>query len=40
MNIVVDTSVVLKWFHTENEAEVIESQAILAAHGDQVLDAR
>lgn len=39
MNVVVDTSVVLKWFHTENEAEVVESQAILAAHRDEVLAA-
>jgi predicted nucleic acid-binding protein len=37
--VVVDTSVVVKWFHAENEAEVAESRAILAAHRDGVLTA-
>ncbi|MGH3979433.1 MAG: type II toxin-antitoxin system VapC family toxin [Pseudonocardiaceae bacterium] len=36
---VVDTSVVVKWFHTEDEAEVAESRAILAAHRDEILTA-
>ncbi|MGH4013114.1 MAG: hypothetical protein ACRDSL_04125 [Pseudonocardiaceae bacterium] len=36
---VVDTSVVVKWFHSDNEAEVAESRAILAAHRDEVLTA-
>ena len=39
MNVVVDTSVVLRWFHTANEAEVVESRAILAAHRDEVITA-
>jgi predicted nucleic acid-binding protein len=39
MKVVVDTSVVLKWFHAVNEAEVTESQAILAAHRDELLTA-
>lgn len=39
MIVVVDTSVVVKWFHSENEAEVGESRAILAAHRDELLTA-
>jgi predicted nucleic acid-binding protein len=35
--VVVDTSVIVKWFHAENEAEVGESRAILAAHRDEIL---
>lgn len=30
--IVVDTSVILKWFHSDNEPEVDEARALLAAH--------
>ena len=30
--LLVDTSVVIKWFHVEGEAEVLESRAIRAAH--------
>lgn len=37
--VVVDTSVLLKWFHSEGEAEVLESRAVLAAHRDEVLTA-
>lgn len=37
MTVVVDTSVIMKWFHAENEAEVGESRAILAAHRDEIL---
>jgi predicted nucleic acid-binding protein len=36
---VVDTSVVVKWFHTTNEAEVVEARALLAAHRDEALTA-
>ncbi|HSV64903.1 MAG TPA: PIN domain-containing protein [Mycobacteriales bacterium] len=32
MTVVVDTSVLLRWFHAEGETEVAESRAILAAH--------
>ena len=39
MILVVDTSVIVKWFHAENEAEVGESRAILAAHRDEILTA-
>lgn len=39
MTVVVDTSVIVKWFHAENEAEVGESRAILAAHRDEILTA-
>lgn len=35
----VDTSVLLKWFHAEGEGEVAESRAVLAAHRDEVLTA-
>src|SRR5712691_9276307 len=30
--VLVDTSVALKWFHEEGEAEVAEARAVLAAH--------
>jgi predicted nucleic acid-binding protein len=30
--VLVDTSVVMKWFHEEGEAEVAEARALLAAH--------
>ncbi|MGH3694881.1 MAG: type II toxin-antitoxin system VapC family toxin [Pseudonocardiaceae bacterium] len=39
MTAVVDTSVIVKWFHADNEAEVGESRAILAAHHDEILTA-
>ncbi len=39
MTVVVDTSVIVKWFHADNEAEVGESRAILAAHHDEILTA-
>ncbi|MGH3974033.1 MAG: type II toxin-antitoxin system VapC family toxin [Pseudonocardiaceae bacterium] len=39
MIVVVDTSVIVKWFHAEDEAEVGESRAILAAHRDEILTA-
>jgi predicted nucleic acid-binding protein len=39
MTVLVDTSVIVKWFHAENEAEVEESRAILAAHHDEILTA-
>jgi predicted nucleic acid-binding protein len=35
--VVVDTSVVIKWFHAEGESEVVEARALLAAHRDEVL---
>lgn len=38
-SIVVDTTVVLKWFHTDGESEVIEAHALLAAHRDEALTA-
>jgi predicted nucleic acid-binding protein len=38
-SIVVDTSVLIKWFHTDGESEVTEAQAILAAHRDEVVAA-
>jgi predicted nucleic acid-binding protein len=37
--IIVDTSVVLTWFHADGETEVVESRAVLAAHRDEVLTA-
>ena len=37
--VVVDTSVVIKWFHAEGESEVREARAVLAAHRDEVLTA-
>jgi predicted nucleic acid-binding protein len=37
--VVVDTSVVVKWFHADGEHEVVESRALLAAHRDEVLTA-
>jgi predicted nucleic acid-binding protein len=37
--VVVDTSVVIKWFHAEGESEVVEARALLAAHRDEVLTA-
>jgi predicted nucleic acid-binding protein len=37
VTVVVDTSVLVKWFHAENEAEVGESRAILAAHCHEIL---
>ncbi|MGH3897744.1 MAG: type II toxin-antitoxin system VapC family toxin [Pseudonocardiaceae bacterium] len=39
MTVVVDTSVIVKWFHTENETEVDESRTILTAHRDEILTA-
>ncbi|MGH3778093.1 MAG: type II toxin-antitoxin system VapC family toxin [Pseudonocardiaceae bacterium] len=39
MTVVVDTSVIVKWFHADDEAEVGESRAILAAHRDEILTA-
>ncbi|MBV9142413.1 MAG: hypothetical protein JO115_16140 [Pseudonocardiales bacterium] len=40
MTVVVDTSVIVKWFHAENEAEVSESRAILLfAAAARALDA-
>jgi predicted nucleic acid-binding protein len=39
VTVVVDTSVIVKWFHVENESEVGESRAILAAHRDEILTA-
>lgn len=36
---VVDTSVVIKWFHAEGESEVAESRALLAAHRDELVTA-
>jgi predicted nucleic acid-binding protein len=38
-SVVVDTSVVLKWFHADGESEVTEARALLAAHRDEVLTA-
>jgi predicted nucleic acid-binding protein len=38
-SVVVDTSVVVKWFHAEGEAQVTEARALLAAHGDEALTA-
>jgi predicted nucleic acid-binding protein len=32
LHLVLDTSVLLKWFHTENETEVEEAQAVREAH--------
>lgn len=40
MTVVIDTSVIVKWFHAENEAEASESRTILAAHHDEILTAR
>jgi predicted nucleic acid-binding protein len=37
VTVVVDTSVIVKWFHAESEVEVGESRAILAAHRDEIL---
>jgi predicted nucleic acid-binding protein len=37
--VVVDTSVVIKWFHSEGESEVVQARAVLAAHRDEVLTA-
>ena len=36
---IIDTSVVLKWFHADGEAEVDEARAVLAGHRDEVLTA-
>lgn len=38
-SIVVDTSVVLKWFHADGESEIAEARALLAAHRDGALSA-
>jgi predicted nucleic acid-binding protein len=35
IDVVADTSVALKWFHTENEQEVEEARALLSAHRDR-----
>lgn len=37
--LIVDTSVVLKWFHSSGESEVDEAQTILAAHRTEFLTA-
>jgi predicted nucleic acid-binding protein len=37
--VIVDTSIVVKWFHADQETEVAESRAILAAHRDEILTA-
>jgi len=37
--LIIDTSVVLKWFHSDGESEVSESRALLAAHRDEILTA-
>lgn len=34
MTLLLDTSVVLKWFHADGEAEVAEARALLHAHRD------
>jgi predicted nucleic acid-binding protein len=38
-DVVVDTSVILKWFHAENESEVAESRAVFEAHRLSLLTA-
>jgi len=37
--VVVDTSVLLKWFHTDGESEVPQAQAVLSAHRAELLTA-
>lgn len=37
--VLVDTSVALKWFHEEGEADVPEARAVLAAHQDERITA-
>lgn len=37
--VVVDTSVILKWFHAEGETEVAAARSLLAAHRDELLTA-
>jgi predicted nucleic acid-binding protein len=37
VTVVVDTSVIVKWFHAQGEAEVGESRAILGAHRDDIV---
>lgn len=36
---IVDTSVIIKWFHTAGESEVVAARAVLEAHRDEVLTA-
>ncbi len=38
-SVIVDTSVVIKWFHAEGESEVTEARCLLAAHRDELLTA-
>ena len=38
-SVLVDTSVVLKWFHAEGETEVEEARALLDAHQEDLLAA-
>ncbi len=38
--VVVDTSVIVKWFHSDGDAEVVAARAVLAAHRDDLLTAR
>lgn len=38
--LLVDTSVVLKWFHSDGEADVDEARLLLAAHRDGHVTAR
>ncbi|HUY96913.1 MAG TPA: type II toxin-antitoxin system VapC family toxin [Verrucomicrobiae bacterium] len=40
MTLLVETSVLIKWFHSEGEAEVAEARAIRDAHQRGVLNAR
>lgn len=37
--VVVDTSILIKWFHAEGEDEVAESRAVLEAHREEVITA-
>jgi len=38
-SVIVDTSVVIKWFHADGESEVQPARALLAAHRDELLTA-
>jgi predicted nucleic acid-binding protein len=37
--VVIDTSVLVKWFHSENETEIAEARAIRDAHREERLTA-
>jgi hypothetical protein len=39
IRVVMDTSVLLKWFHADSEAEVAESRLVHDAHRDGLLSA-